>query len=160
MKTVILTTALFLLGIAAFSQQEEKNGTIYIKHPYIDVVLKSMKAYVANDEATNRTIFSDTARYVVSGMEKWAKIEEGFKMWKKDFVFYDSIKVTQVGYPDYLHYVDEDAKTVQSWWKWSGKSRKTGKVLSVHFVQFDNFNKDGKIVEESLYGDFSKVETQ
>src|SRR5690606_8779554 len=119
MRKITLTIMLFLLGITAFSQKEEKNGTIYIKHHYIDVVLKSTKAYLEQDEATNRAIFADTARFVASGMEKWVKMDEAFKMWKTDFDFYDSIKVTQVGYPDFLHYVDHDAKTVQSWWKWT-----------------------------------------
>lgn len=157
MRKIILSTSLFLFAIAAFSQKEEKNGTIYIKHPYIDIVNKSMKAYVDKDEATNRTIFSDTAKFVVSGMDKWEKIDEAFKIWKTDFDFYDSIKVTQVGYPDYLHYVDGDAKTVQSWWKWTGNSKKTKQKVTIYFVQFDNFNSAGKITEESIYGDFSKM---
>ncbi len=55
-KKIILTSFLFLFGIAAFSQKEEKNGTIYIKHPYIDVVNKSAKAYLEKDDATNRKI--------------------------------------------------------------------------------------------------------
>jgi hypothetical protein len=31
-------------------------------------------------------------------------------------------------------------------------------MLSISCVQFDDFNKDGKIVFESIYGDFSKME--
>jgi hypothetical protein len=56
-----------------------------------------------------------------------------------------------------LHYIDKDSKYVQSWWKWSGKSKKTGETVTVPFVQFDEFNNAGKIVNEGLYGDFSKV---
>lgn len=157
MKKIIVTSALFLFGVAAFSQKEEKNGTIYIKHPYIDVVNNATKAYLAKDDATNRQIFSDTAKWWSSGMDKPAKIEDAIKMWDKDFDYYDDIKVTQVGYPDYLHYVKDDSKYVQSWWKWSGKSKKTGETVTVDFVQFDEFNNAGKIVREGLYGDFSKV---
>ena len=47
---------------------------------------------------------------------------------------------------------------VQSWWTWSGKSKKTGEVLKVPMVVFDAFNTDGKIVNEGIYGDFSKME--
>lgn len=49
MKKVILSIGLFLFGITAFCQQEETNGTIYIKHPYIDVVNNTTKAYEAQD---------------------------------------------------------------------------------------------------------------
>lgn len=156
-KKIILTSCLFLFGIAAFSQKEEKNGTIYIKHPYIDIVNNGAKAYLAKDDATNRKIFSDTATFWVSGMSKRIKIEEAIKMWDSDFDYYTDVQQTPVGYPDYLHYIDKDQKYVQSWWKWSGKSKKTGEIITIHFVQFDLFNKDGKIADESLYGDFSKM---
>ena len=157
MRKIILSTVLFLFAIAAFSQKEEKNGTIYIKHHYIDVVNNTTKAYLAKDEAANKTYYADTARFWISGMPKWIKIDEAFKMWKSDFDFYDSIKVTTVGYPDYLHYLDQDTKTVQSWWRWSGRSKKTGEKVVIDYVQFDNFNNAGKITEESIYGDFSKM---
>ena len=115
------------------------------------------KAYLAKDDAANRKIYADTAKFWASGMEKSMPIADAIKMWDTDFDYYDSIKVKTVGYPDYLHYIDHDSKTVQSWWQWSGKSRKTGAVVTVNFVQFDDFNKDGKIVFETSYGDFSKM---
>ncbi len=158
MRKIVFTATLFLITVAGFTQAEEKNGVIYIKHPYIDVVLKSSKAYVANDVATNKTFFADTAQFGLTGMKGMIKIDEALKMFSSHFNLYDSIKVTQYGYPDYLHYVDGDAKVVQSWWTWSGKSKKTGETLKIMFVQFNNFNKDGKITEETLYGDFSKME--
>ncbi len=156
MKKIILSTGLFLFAIAAFSQ-EEKNGTIYIKHPYIEVVNSTAKAYMAKDDAANKAIYSDTAKWWVSGMPKSISIAEAFKIWRSDFDYYDDIKLTPVGYPDYLHYVDKDYKIVQSWWKWSGKSKKTGEIVTIDCVQFDSFNNDGKIVDESIYGDFSKM---
>lgn len=157
MKRNIIILALFLFTTTSFCQKIEKNGTIYIKHPYIDVVNNSAKAYLEKDDATNRKIYSDTAKFWVSGMPKQIKIEEAFKMWATDFDFYTDVKQTAVGYPDYLHYKDRDLKYVQSWWQWSGKSKKTGEEITINFVQFDLFNKDGKIASESLYGDFSKM---
>jgi hypothetical protein len=156
MKKIILTFSLFLIGIACFSQ-EEKNGTIYIKHPYIEIVNKTVKAYLDKDVATNAKIYSDTARFWVSGMTKPIAIADAFKMWTSDFDYYDSIKIKVVGYPDYLAYKDQDAKVVQSWWTWYGKSKKTGTTIRIDYVAFDSFNKDGKIEFESLYGDFSKM---
>jgi hypothetical protein len=157
MRKIILSTGFFLFAIAAFSQKEEKNGTIYIKHPYIDVVNNTTKAYLAKDEAANKTYYADTAKWWVSGLPKSIPIAEAFKMWRSDFDYYDSVKVKTIGYPDYLHYVDEDAKVVQSWWRWSGKSKKTGEKVIIDYVQFDTFNKDGKITNEGIYGDFSKM---
>jgi hypothetical protein len=160
MKKILLTTSLLLFGIASFSQEIQKNGTIYIKHPYIDVVNNAMQAYLAKDDATNMQIYADTAKYWVSGMTKPIGITNAIKMWDSDFDYYDDIKLTPTSgsYPDYLNYVDKDAKVVQSWWQWSGKSKKTGEILKIDLVQFDNFNAAGKIVFESDYGDFSKME--
>lgn len=156
MKKIILTTSLFLIGVACFSQ-EEKNGIIYIKHPYIDVVNNSIKAYLAKDIATNSKIFADTAKFWASEMKKPMPIAETLKMWAADFDFFDSIKLKTVGYPDFLAYKDHDSKIVQSWWTWYGKSKKTGAWVTINFVQFDDFNKDGKIGFESAYGDFSQM---
>ena len=156
MKSIILSLSLFLIATACFSQ-EEMNGTIYIKHPYIDLVNKSVKAYLDRDVATNSKIFADTAHFWVSGLTKWVPIKDAFKMWTSDFDFYDSIQVKMVGYPDYLHYKDRDEKVVQSWWTWIGKTKKTGEKIRIDFVQFDTFNKDGRIESEGIYGDFSKM---
>ena len=145
MKKILFSTALFLLVMAAFSQ-EKRNGDIYMEHPYIDIVNKSVKAYLDNDIATNTKIFSDTAKFWASGMQKRIPMAEALKGWARDFELYDSIALIKVGYPDYLAYKDQDAKTVQSWWIWSGKSKKTHQVLRIRCVQFDDFNKDGKIV--------------
>jgi hypothetical protein len=156
MKKIILTASLFIIGIACFSQ-EEKNGIIYIKHPYIEVVNKSNQAYLNKDAAANTKIFADTARFWVSGMAKTIAIGDAIKLWAADFDYYDSIQVKTVGYPDYLMYKKDDAKVVQSWATWSGVAKKTGNKLKIDFVQFDTFNKDGKIEFEALYGDFSQM---
>jgi hypothetical protein len=156
MKKIILTSALFLFGIAAFSQQEE-NGTIYIKHPYIDAVNQSTKAYESKDAATLKKIYSDTAKWWISGMEKFIPIADAMKMWMTDFDYYNDIAQTPFGYPDYLHYKKDDGMTVQSWWTWTGKSKKTGAVLKIPMVVFDDFNNDCKIVREYIFGEFSKM---
>ena len=153
---MIVTAGFLLLGVAAFCQQET-NGTIYIKHPYIDVVDKIVKAYMDQDDATNKMHYSDTAKYWVSGLDNLVPMGDAYAMWKKDFEYFDDVKLTGFGYPDYLHYKKDDTQVVQSWWIWSGKSKKTGEVIKVYMVMFDDFNKDGKIVRESVFGDFSKV---
>jgi hypothetical protein len=155
MRKIIVTLGLFLFGTAAFCQQEE-NGTIYIKHPYIDAVNKTTEAYLNKDWNAEKTFYSDTAKWWASGMQKPIPVADAIKNWSADYDYYDSVKIEKRGYPDYLHYKDQDGKTVQSWWVMSGVSKKTGKKTSVYFVQFDDFNNDGKIVFESIFGDFSK----
>jgi len=157
MKKIILSAGLFLFGIVSFAQNMKKNGTIYIDHPYIGTVNKAVEAYLKKDDATNFKIYADTAKFWSSGMEKSISIKDAIKMWDTDFDYYDSIAIKPVGYPDYLAYDKEGAKVVQSWWRWSGKSKKTGETIKIDFVQFDDFNSAGKITRETIYGDFSKM---
>jgi uncharacterized protein YacL (UPF0231 family) len=157
MKKILTTIALLLFVTTAFCQKEKKNGTIYIEHANITSVLNTTKAYLAKNVEANRKLYSAKATFWASGMEKEIPIEEAFKLWSSDFDFYDNITVTVVGYPDYLHYIDKDQKYVQSWWKWSGTSKKTGGKILIDYVQFDKFDADGKIINEGIYGDFSKM---
>ena len=156
---MILAIAAILIGGAAFSQSIKKNGTIYINHPNIKTVEKAMAAYLKKDDAANRKIYADTAKYWYSalGNEKPISIKDAIKLWDSDFDYYDSIKLKPVGYPDYLEYIKDNSKIAQSWWEWSGISKKTGEKLIINFVQFDWFNKAGKISFEAIYGDFSKM---
>jgi hypothetical protein len=157
MRKLIAAASLLFIGLVSSAQATKENGTIYINHPNIDAVNKSAEAYLAKDIATNSKIFSDTAKFWVSGMEKQMAIADAFKLWASDFDYYDGIKITPVGYPDYLHYTKDDQKIVQSWWHWEGKSKKTGAIVKIDYVQFDQFDATGKITAESIYGDFSKL---
>ena len=156
MRKIFLTSLLFALVLTAFSQPKE-NGKIYMTHPYIDAVNKSMNAYIANDIKTTATFFADTATVWISGMDKFIPVAEAMKIFASDFEYYKDIKLTSVGYPDFLHYIDQDQQYVQSWWTWSGVSKKTGETVKIDLVQFDKFNTDGKISSEMIYGDFSKM---
>jgi hypothetical protein len=156
MKKIVLACSMLLFVSLTFAQTEKKNGTIYINHPFIDVVNKATKAYIANDLKTWKSLFEDSAKFSISGMDKSLNLKDNLDALTLDHKFFDNITVKTIGYPDYLHYDKDDSKVVQSWWKWSGKSKKTGKVLSLYFVQFDDFNNAGKIIKESILGDFSK----
>lgn len=158
MKKTILSTCFVVFAVAAFSQ-EETNGTIYIKHPYIQSVYDAAKAYLNKDDAANHKIYADTAKFWYSGMgdKPMMGLNEMIKGWDNDFNYFDSLGLKEVGYPDYLHYTKGDAKIVQSWWNWSGISKKSGKKVVVSMVLFDWFNKDGKIVREIGYGNFDDL---
>jgi hypothetical protein len=155
MKKILITAVLFLAGITAFCQEE--NGTIYIKHSYIDVVNNANKDYVANNFTTTQNYYADTAKWWVSGMADFIPLADAVKMWKSDFDRFDDIRQVPLGYPDFLHYKKNNSMIVQSWWTWSGKSKKTGDVVKVPMVMFDEFNADGKISREYIFGDFSKA---
>lgn len=156
MKKFLFCQVLLFLSIPVFCQEEE-NGTIYIRHPYIEVVNQSSKGYEMQDWASVKTLYADTAKWWASGMEKFIPIAEAMNSWRKDFEYFDDIKQVPQGYPDYLHYKKGDTKVVQSWWTWTGKSKKTGEVVRIPMVIFDEFNADGKISLEYIYGDFSKL---
>lgn len=156
MKKITIAFSMLLISMLSFAQTEKTNGTIYIKHPYIDVVNKSVASYVKQDVATWKSFYADSAKFTISGVEKTMTLQENASMLGTDYKFFDNISIKTVGYPDYLHYVEGDSKVVQSWWKWTGTSKKTGKVLNIYFVTFDWFNKDGKIFRETILGDFSK----
>ena len=158
MKKISLTVIAFTLLILSSFSQIKENGKIYITHPNINAVLASNQAYLHNDASANMKYFSDTAKVWMSGMEKPIGIKEAMPMFMSDHEKYDSIQLIQQGYPDYLEYTKNNEKAVQSWWTWSGKSKKTGETTKIPVVQFDNFDKDGKITFESIYGDFSKME--
>lgn len=158
MKKFIILFFLSVTGILGYSQIVE-NGTVYMKHPNIDAVIKSAEGYITKDMNTEKTLYADTAKWWISGLPKPIPIAEAYKMWLNDFNYFDSIQqVQQPGsYPDYVHYKDQDQKTVISWWVWSGNSKKTGEKVKIWFAQFDNFNSANKIEFESIYGDFSKI---
>ncbi len=156
MKKILLSTVLFLFVVTAFCQ-EQKNGTIYIKHPYIEVVNQATRDYLADDFSKTSNYYADSAMWWISGMSKFVPLAEALKLWKGDFDKFDDIRQEPNGYPDFLHYIKDNTMIVQSWWTWSGKSKKTGEVTKVRMVMFDEFNVAGKITREYIFGDFSKL---
>ena len=157
-----MSLMVMLFVATSMAQTEKKNGTIYINHPYIDIVNKAVKAYVNQDLNLWKTYFADTAKFWVSDMNggKSFPLKQSMTGLALDYKFYNNVKSTSVGYPDYLHYDKENVQVVQSWWKWTGTSKKTGKELIINMVQFDFFNAAGKIIKENTYADFSKQMTE
>ena len=153
MKKMLLTCSMLVFVLLTFAQTEKSNGTIYINHPNIDVVNKMMKAYETQNMDLYKSCYSDTVKFFVPGSDKFDNLKKNVSVQNVDFKYFNNISMKPVGYPDYLHYKKDDSKTVQSWWTWSGTSKKTGKVT---FVIFDDFNTSGKIISETSYGDFTK----
>jgi ketosteroid isomerase-like protein len=158
MKKEVSTIVLSLFVMFSFAQTEKTNGTVYISHPYIDVVNNSVKAYATQDNNAWSACYADSANFWISGMDmsKWNTKKQNLEMLNLDFKFFKDVTVKPFGYPDYIAYDQGNDKVVQSWWTWTGTSKKTGKKLVITYVIFDWFNIDGKIVKEGIFGDFSK----
>lgn len=77
--------------MTAFCQKQETNGTIFIKHPYIDVVINANKDYVANNFTTTKNYFADTATWWISGIKDFIPLADAVKMWKSDFVNFTEV---------------------------------------------------------------------
>jgi hypothetical protein len=159
MKKSIVTLTLIIIVISGFSQSIKTNGTIYINHPRIEVINNAVKGYLTQNKELWNSCYADSAKFWISGMDmkKWGSKKENLELLDYDFKFFKDIKIKQFGYPDYLEYEKDNDMVAQAWWTWSGISKKTGKKLVVEFVIFSWFNKDGKIIKEATYGDFSKV---
>ena len=56
-------------------------------------------------------------------------------------------------YPDAFEWANDGGFTVQSYWLQSQTNKKTGKIAKFNYIQMDEFNKNGKIVEEKFYYD-------
>jgi len=156
MKKLLLSFTMLLFTILTFAQSEKTNGTIYINHPNIDVVNKMIKGYLTQDMSLYKSCYSDTVKFATPGSDKVQNLKDNISVQNVDFKYFDKISIVSSGYPDYLHYKKDDARSVQSWWTWTGTSKKTHKVIKVSFVTFDDFNTAGKIIRELTYGDFTK----
>ena len=159
MKKSILTFFICMWVVFGFSQSLKKNGTVYINHPHIEVIKKAVQGYLTQNKELWSSCYADTAKFWISGMDmkKWVSKKENLDILGYDYKFFKNINIKQLGYPDYIEYEKDNDRVAQAWWTWTGISKKSGKQFIVEFVIFSWFNKDGKIVKEATYGDFSKV---
>ena len=147
----ILIVAFILLSCGVFAQ-EQKNGTIYKEHPYITTVNNSMALFLKQDWDGLANLYSDTVKFYDPSTPKPYGLADAKKGWAGIYAGWEQITVTKQGYPDGLQY-DKDPFTVQSWWTITSVNKKTKKTAKVYMVQFDEFNKDGKIAREISYYD-------
>jgi hypothetical protein len=148
----LLIVVFTLLACGAFAQGPQKNGTIYKTHPYIDVVNNSNALFLKKDWDGYAKLYADTVKFYDSVNPKAASLADTKKFWADIDANWDQVTVTKQGYPDGLQY-DKDPFTVQSWWVVTAVNKKTKKTAKFNVVQFDEFNKDGKIALELSYYD-------
>ncbi|MDN3549654.1 nuclear transport factor 2 family protein [Mucilaginibacter aquaedulcis] len=148
----LLILALMLMAGTTFAQDVLKNGTIYKEHPYITIVNNSTELFLKQDWDGLSKLYTDTVKFYDPSSPNKISLADQKKGWADIAAKWEQIKVVKVGYPDALEY-DHDPFTVQSWWKVTAVNKKTKKTATFHMVQFDEFNKDGKIAVEYAYYD-------
>ena len=144
--------AFTLIAGSAFAQNTQKNGTIYKEHPYITVVNSSMDLFSKQDWDGLSKLYADTVKFYDPSSPKAINLADEKKGWAAIYNDWEQITITKQGYPDGLQY-DKDPFTVQSWWAITSVNKKTKKTAKFYMVQFDEFNKDGKIDMELAYYD-------
>ena len=129
----------------------KENGTIYINHPYIASVRKLVNAYCAKDIEKMTEFYSPKATFssITTDYKKSNDLTTQMDHWKKRFEEVDKFTMDQIGYPDCLHYEKGNIFVVQSWWNYSVKVG--DKVHTAPMMLALTFDKEGKIVESSVY---------
>jgi hypothetical protein len=151
MKKLIILAFTLIAG-STFAQNMQKNGTIYKEHPYITIVNNSNELFMKQDFDGLAKLYADTAKFYDPSSPKAVSLADEKKGWAGIYNDWEQVKATKQGYPDALQY-DKDPFTVQSWWVITAANKKTKKTVKVYMVQFDTFNKDGKIDTEVSYYD-------
>ena len=135
------------------SRSERTNGTIYNHHENINNLRKMLGAYENNDLAKAYTYYDKDAQlYDVNSTDRKAMTLDQMKT--NDAKFYkdfEVVEIEQVGYPDYMHYEMGDSGVTYSWWNYQVIRKSDKKAITVPVHLQDTFNKEGKIISESVY---------
>ena len=135
------------------SSTTSENGEVYDNHPYITRVRKLVNAYCNENLDELVDFYAENARFSDLTMD-WNEsfgLDEAKNGWISNFETYDNITLKQQGYPDCIHYKNGDMMVVYSWWTWSAVVTATEEKLSIPVMMTNYFNKDGKIMNQSLY---------
>jgi ketosteroid isomerase-like protein len=150
MKKILLLTISFFIVLLNYGQ--EKNGTVYIKHPAIEKTKMLWSAFEKGDKAAFGAFLADSMVAIYNGSTDFQKKEDYLKSldwWSTEF---ENLKVVDdaPGYPDAIDYT-KGGLWVQDWLLITGTHKKSGINLNLHLHDLYSFNKDGKITSLSLY---------
>ena len=149
-KILILAIAMFL-GLVNYAQ-EEKNGTVYDKHPAIEKTKKLWTAFEKGDKDAFNAFLADSMVAIYNGSETPQKREAYLKSldwWSTEF---ENLKVVDdtPAYPDAIDYT-KGGLWVQDWLLITATHKKSGINLNLHIHNLYSFNKAGKISALFLY---------
>lgn len=149
-----LITILMMMTLFITFSQKKSNGTIYDKHPAIDVVNAYSEAINAGDMSKAegylapdfKAYFATTANEYDKSVEKDAYMKR-MKSWRES-IDYFSIATSKGTYPDALEYKDDNQKNVvwvQTWDEVKGMNKATGVKVNMYIHRLFTVNKDNKI---------------
>ena len=136
----------------AHSQTTRENGEVYINHPYIVTVRKTMNAFVAKDFEKWASFYTPDARFSSSVMQVGeSRSLEEYKELLTSIYVKEGMKyrTEQVGYPDCIYYEENNQYVVYSWWKMIIDKKDFHYEFPV--MLSSDFNDDGKIVRQIAY---------
>jgi len=155
--TKIFITLFSLISISSIAQKPVKNGTIYKEHPYITIINNNTDLLSKQDLTKWAESFADTVKFY-NPMNYGSKplnleeLKQHIDLFLNDWS--DISFTKQKGsYPDAFEWANDGGFKVQSYWLQSQTNKKTGKIAKFNYIQMDEFNKNGKIVEEKFYYD-------
>ena len=157
MKKILLLTISFFVALLSYGQ--EKNGTVYIKHPAIEKTKNLWSAFEKGDKAAISAFLADSMVAIYNGSTDVQKKEDYLKTLDWFSTEFENLKVVDdaPGYPDAIDYT-KGGLWVQDWLLMTGTHKKSGINLNLHFHNLYSFNKDGKITSLSLYFDNDQFE--
>lgn len=150
MKRIIFLVILIFIGLTNYAQ--EKNGTVFIKHPAIEKTKKLWTAFEKGDKTAISALIADSMVAFYNGSSPGQKKENYLKSldwWSAEF---DNLKVVDdtPAYPDAVEYT-KGGLWVQDWLLITGVHKKSGIDLNLHVHHLYSFNKDGKITSLHSY---------
>lgn len=145
MKKLTLLMVLFAISLMTFAQ-EEKNGTVYDKHPALQKVNDLWTAFVNDDKETYGNLLADSVWVVYNGhREKNTRddVVKGLDWWHNEF---ENLKVV-TDTPAYADAIDykKGGVWVQDWLRVQATHKATGINMDTPLHNLYSFNKDGKI---------------
>ncbi|MCM4152363.1 nuclear transport factor 2 family protein [Arenibacter sp. N53] len=132
---------------------DRQNGTIFNHHDNINTVRKLMYALEFNDLETFYSFYAEDARFYSLELPDGESLglDEIKERNKKLMETYTIDSLDENGYPDYLEYDMQDAKVVQSWWKFRLTRKSDGKKIILPALYLHDFDDEGKITRSIAY---------
>jgi len=135
------------------AQTTRENGKVYIHHPYIASVRKVMNAAKAGDIEEWKSYFAEGARFTSSmgkigdsnSLDEHAEVIRSLNAEGAN-----EFSMEEFGYPDCIYYEKANGYVVYSWYKIT--TMVEGKRYEFVLMFSHDFNDDGEIVREHLYG--------